>query len=759
MGFNELKISNNFIRVTITDLIQSFFNSKEFFNNNIIENKDNEILYDLESVESHKQFFSKFPVENALYEVGIKHKFKYKDINIVLSGRLDAYVKEEGILYELKIYERDLEELIYTGLINLFKMQLFIYAFILRKKKKSINRLKLILCSLNQNIIKEFEYHFEYKKIYREIKKLFSFLYDIYIFEISKKKYSNEEILFPYKEIRPIQNEIINTIIDSNKKLTFIEAPFASGKTAAVIYALAKRHNYPVIHFFTSRNFQKKQVYQEGINIGYKPIIRKAFIDNCSLHSFYCKREKCLKYDFPIYQYSILKNNGCPVFYDKLFYNLYDLIIADYNYLLFNALSKDGNIICVIDEYHSFLNRVSEFFSVKIKKIEIENIKKLVHLKYRKLEESFSKLFLTDEFSFNQYSSLNEIDDRYNQKDYKFFHFIDEIKKPLDPAFFDILLKINLDIYSFLRYNNDKDLDDFEKVIYPFYQKLRIIFELSRFDLVISYSKISNEKIFTYKNMKRILDNAFSKYKSIIGISATLEPKQLIYNTHDREQIFIYSKNIPKIIRTYIYANVETIYKKRDKNLYSISSIINKAILNENENNKIIDRAILLFFPSYEFIRLIEVFILNPLYDKIILSKEKLQFTSNTRIYSDEIDEIDKFFIDGKIHLIFLPYRSIIQEGANLNFKIAGGFFIGLPFRVPDNQYLTHSIIMEDNSQNSFEILSLFPALNDVLQSSGRIGRKKEMDNFIYFIGKEYTNEKIFETICDIYKDIKIINN
>ncbi|MEJ5273975.1 MAG: helicase C-terminal domain-containing protein, partial [Spirochaetota bacterium] len=193
---------------------------------------------------------------------------------------------------------------------------------------------------------------------------------------------------------------------------------------------------------------------------------------------------------------------------------------------------------------------------------------------------------------------------------------------------------------------------------------------------------------------------------------------------------------------------------------------IKDKIYEENNENLLLNRSILLFFPSYEFIGMVELFILDSIFDKIVLTKEIKTNNSSSRFFNGQINEIEDFFIDNKIHLIFVPYRSIIQEGANLNFDIAGGFFIGIPFRVPDNQYLTHSILINEYSNlsdeshnNSFEILSLFPALNDVLQSSGRIGRKRETDNFIYFIGKEFLNNKIYDSIIDCYSNVKILKS
>jgi len=755
MGFNDLRINIDSINVGITDLINSFFNAKEFFNNNIYENEDKIICSnDLDSIESHKQFFEKFPIKDGIYELPINYKFRYKNISICLNGRVDAYSEKQQTIYELKVTEKEINELIYNGNINLFKIQLFIYSYILYKKKYKINKLILIIASTNQKTIKEFVFDFELKKIYNQIKKLFPFLYDIYLFEISKRKNKKENPIFPYNEYKPIQKEIINNIFGSNSFITFVEAPFASGKTVAVLYGLARKYNFSQIHYFTSRNIQKMQVLEEGEKIGYKSIVRKSFSDSCVYSYIFCKNFNCKYYIFPMEKYSILKENGCPVIYQRLFYSMFDLIISDYNYLFYQALSRTKDTICVIDEYHSFLNRISDFFTISIKKEEIENIKSILFIKYKKLEKYFYDLFDTEELSFEE-------DEFPNNK-----YYIDEIKTNIQPEFIEILTTLISKINSFIKENSGKNLSEFETDIFPFYQKLKIILELSTFDIVISYSKSSKEKIFTYKSIKTILNKIFSGYKQVIGISATLEPKQLLYNVHDPDSFSLYSKNIPKKIRAYIIDNIETTYKNRGKNSYKIANIIKDKIYEENKENLLLNRSILLFFPSYEFIGMVELFILDSIFDKILLTKEIKTNNSSSRFFNGQINEIEDFFIDNKIHLIFVPYRSIIQEGANLNFDIAGGFFIGIPFRVPDNQYLTHSILINEYSNlsdespnNSFEILSLFPALNDVLQSSGRIGRKRETDNFIYFIGKEFLNNKIYDSIIDCYSNVKILKS
>lgn len=765
MGFNELKISEGSITVGITDLVNSFFNAKEFFGISLVEN-ENKITksLDLDSVESHKQFFGKFPINDGLYEIPIKHRFQYKKISINLNGRIDAYSKLNKTIYELKISEKNIDELVYNGSINLFKTQLFIYSYIFYKNRKEVEKLKLIIASTNKKVIKEFEYGFNEKEIYKEIKKLFPFLYDIYLFDISKSKNKKIDPIFPYKEFKPIQQDIIKNILNSQNFITFIEAPFASGKTSAVLYSVAKKYNFPQIHYFTSRNIQKNQVLDEGKRIGYKSILRKAFSESCLYSYLFCKSLDCKYYLYPTENYSILKENGCPVIYQRLFYTMYDLIIADYNYLFYRALSKTKDTICIIDEYHSFLSRISDFFTVSINKQEIEKIRHLTFTKYKKLNRYFKPLFESDEFSFEYKNIDNNDENPFTNINNRFY--IDEIKTPIDSNFFETLLAVIVNIHNFIKENNKKDLSDFENEIFPFYQKLKTILELFEFDIVMSYSRISNEKIFTYKSIKSILNKLFYGYKEVIGISATLEPKQLLYHVHDSSQFSIYSINIPKKIRTYIIDKIETTFKKREKNSPIIANLLNKTIIIENKDNKLINRSVLLFFASYEFIKMIDLFIINPLFDKIVLSKDFKSNNPSLRVYNGRIDEIKDFFINDKIHLLFMPYRSIIQEGANLNFDIAGGFFVGLPFRVPDNQYLTHSILMKEYlelsneySNNSFEILSLFPAINDVLQSSGRIGRDKEMDNFLYFIGKEFLNRKVYDNICDCYSDLRIIRS
>lgn len=752
MSFTDIKVFENSLSIGITDLIQSFTNAKEFFSNSIDEENDKSfITNDLDSIESHKQYFNKYPIVNAIYEIPVKHKFKYKNIDIILSGRIDAYDEKSGIVYELKIYEKSIENIVDSGIINLFKTQLFFYGYILKKRKKLVDKLKLIIGSISDSIIKEFEYNFDNKLIYSEIKKLFPFLYDIYLFESSKSKNINLKAKFPYEEIRLIQKQIINHIFESNKKLTFLEAPFASGKTAATLYGLANKYNFNQIHYFTSRNIQKQQVYDEGTKIGFKPIIRKSFKDSCSFSYSFCKKYGCKKYFYPIERYSILKNNGCPVIYQRLFYNMYDLVIADYNLLFFQALAKTDDTICVIDEYHSFLNRISDFFTISITKTEIDKVKELCFIKYKWLEKDIFELFDKQELNF---------DNLYYEIYSKSIGYIDEIKSTIDQDFIESIIRVIVKVYNYINQNCTKDLTEFENEIYPFFQKLKKILELSRFDMVVSYSKNSNEKIFTYKSIKPILNNLYSGYKAVFGISATLEPKQLIYFVHDTQNLAMYSEMTPKKIRTYIIENIETIYKKREKNLYLIANTIKRIINKENKENNLCDKSILIFFPSYDFISMVEPFIVGSSFDKIIIKKENRQTPAiSSRVYSGEMEKIRDFLVQNKIHLIFLPYRSIIQEGANLNFDIAGGIFVGLPFRVPDNQYLTHSVLMDEYYENSFDILSLFPALNDVLQSSGRIGRKEINDNFIYFIGKEFTDKKVIENIKDFYPDIEIIEN
>jgi len=781
MGIEKIKIEKENLSIGITDFISIINPSMGIEANEILKNNFSRFTENFENeLNSHKEYFKKYPISDARYEVPVKVKFRYKDIILTFFGRVDAYDEANGNVYELKIYELTEEQLYNKELIELFSFQLMMYGLSLSKEKRKVENLILIVVNSDKSKKLTFNYDFDREEVQKKIRKVFPFLYDIYLFEKERKKFNNRKANFPYENIKEIQTEIISQIQGSEKKITFIEAPFASGKTVATLYALVRKFNFPKIHYFTSKNVQKLQVADEAAKIGFCCIIRNSIEEKCYYKYSICRMKKCKFYRTPIEKYSIFREEDCKLIWEKTFTPAFDIVIADYNLMFYNSLPIDKNTICVIDEYHSFLSRLSDFFSITFLKDDIIKTEKLINEKYPALKADFYSLLFTDDFKVIYDETDFDID--------QYFYKNNSLKSNFDNEFLDAVSCFSS---KFLAYYNglpENKASNLVKDLYPFFHKLQLLLDLSQFDIISSYFPLENKKIFTYRDEKSLLNILFRNYNNIIGISATLEPKELIFSLHDTDSFSIYTTSEPRKIRAYIIKSYETVSKKRKENIYGIAHFIKERIKLENINNRSVDCAILLFFPSYRFIVETEMLINDSLFDKILYMKdeqigenngrlaaysslnenieksksinadiENYKYINNCKTYSGNATEIEKIFSNGKIHLLFVPYRSKIAEGANFGFNVIGGFCVGLPFRVPDSLYKTRSAMMDD-IYDPFALLSLFPAINDVLQSSGRVARNLESDSFLYFIGKEFTENGIMDKIRDYYENLSILD-
>ncbi|HQM89049.1 MAG TPA: hypothetical protein PLI56_02825, partial [Exilispira sp.] len=128
MGIEKIKIEKENLSIGITDFISIINPSMGIEANEILKNNFSRFTENFENeLNSHKEYFKKYPISDARYEVPVKVKFRYKDIILTFFGRVDAYDEANGNVYELKIYELTEEQLYNKELIELFSFQLMMY--------------------------------------------------------------------------------------------------------------------------------------------------------------------------------------------------------------------------------------------------------------------------------------------------------------------------------------------------------------------------------------------------------------------------------------------------------------------------------------------------------------------------------------------------------------------------------------------------------------------------------------------------------
>lgn len=773
-------------------------------------------------------------------------------------------------------------------LIN-FKFQLFTYGYIFNKIYNLKGRYSLVLILFDPVTKEQISLSFnpDYRKFVQILKKRLIFFFKIKKFE--SKKFKNE-FLFPYNNINDIQRNILNNLTENNKKFQFIEAPFGSGKTTIILFSILKKFDkkIPKIIYLTSKNIQKNQIKEEAKKYNLNCIVLKSIESECMNKLPYCIKKRCKYYPknisiIDIYQFDSLinqynehknhnknyvdnyiidnknkhtndyinnyinnylinnknknkykndyinnnqnnyfnniLNNFCIIPFRNYYYKFYDIIIADYNYLFFNNFTNIKNqtrngIIIVIDEFHSFLKRLKGFFTIKISKNEIEQWINNIYTYFPYFpSELLNNLFENQFFNFNtEYNKFDEENFTFNFEDIelalqKIFHFFENIK---EETFIDI----------------------YKNLIFPLLKKIEIILLISKFELK-SATYTNGKKIITYKNIKKMFNYLTSEAKMVIGISATLNPKNQIYELIDNDKINIISINEKKQINVFIKKGIETTFKKRK---YYYSRICNFIL-----NNTINEGIYLIFLPSYKFIYEIEIFFYGTTINKIVFKKpynynchdnsynnnpnihinNNINNTNNNSIKYDnynihsnnnncfnhnnylnynnynnfnnyniynsynnnysniiipkmnnfenyqinDLNFIKNSIIEGKKNFIFIPYNSILSEGVNIDFHINSIFCVGLPYPVIEEKYITHYQILKEEEKNPYKILSLFPAINEILQVSGRIGRyninnkiKNHADQAIYFIGNDFLKPEVYENIENYYSCIKIID-
>ncbi len=714
--------NTNTIELSVTELANFFLNNDliSFSEGNIAGIK-NHRDFNIELLDTNINFLEK--------EFSINHQFTLNDINIRLNGRIDFIDFKYNKIYELKtVNQIDFDDFKIEKADNyIFQNELYSFMYF---KKENIFLSPELLITTNGANLKKIKITNSIDTITKKVSKYLKLLIKIYNF---RKNLLYKNFRFPFKVQNEFQDFMHNEINQYLSKVHFIEAPFGSGKTIGTIFPILKMYQKQDIQFFflTSRNSQKKNIEKDVNLLGLNPLVIPPVKELCKYKLDLCRLHKCKYYTSNRYElisnFFNKKTNKCPYLENRALAKIYPFCIADYNHLLYSTIkpyTKNG--ILIIDEFHSFIKRFKAFTTISLTDIMIKNLEEILNKKGKnQYQEDFEQL----------HKFIDSNQEEYN-------HFLDKTETSFGDDLLEFINTITYDL------NNNSNIEFLQNVMPKIMESLRLFESLGQiltYEHKIAAFPRKQKKIITLENLFHYFNDMIKSYSMVKGLSATLKPRELIYQIAPYSKISSISTKRP--IKATINPKFDTISAKRKFHYLDIAKYIEKIISTEPQN-------VLVFFNSYKFLESVLVFILSKSINKII-------YKSGMSI--DQLaEQIDKRMTN----LISIPYNSILSEGINLPIKLDKLICVGFPFASPDDTYQVHKAILEEKNQNSFNLLSLFPALNETLQASGRIGRKvlnqgnssqkKLKKQEVFFISKSFTNTKVLNTIYDSYENVII---
>ena len=687
-------------------------------------------------------------------EVSIKTLIPYGDFNIQIEGRADGIIERENIknvpdgepavtVDEIKGVLRDLSHIERPVTVHLAQAKCYacIYA-----EQHDLDRIgvQMTYCHLDTEEIRRFSY--VYSK--QELKVWFDELVDQYEkwarFQIEWKKQrdcSIRDLEFPFvyrTGQRDVAAAVYRTIL--RKKKLFIQAPTGVGKTISTVFPAVKAVGEGLgqkIFYLTAKTITRTVAEQafrtlQDQGLCMKVITLTAKEKICFCEEAVCNPDACLyaKGHFDRVNDAVFdiltsgneinrkavedqarKYRVCPFEFSLDISTWVDAVICDYNYVFdptahlkrFFSEGSSADNIFLIDEAHNLVERGREMYSAVLYKEELLEVKRLIRTDAPALAEkldSVNRMFLALKKECEDYQILDSV----SHIALKLMNLLTEMETFLEKFPDEEKRERVLDLYFQVRsFVSIHDIMDENYVVYCELQKD------GRF-MVKLFCVNPAENLQTYLEYGT----------AAVLFSATLLPihyyKKLLSVESDDYAIYAETSFSKENRLLLIGRDVSTRYTMRGANMYGrIASYIIRMAEGKKGNY-------MAFFPSYK--------VMQDVYTCFIQQAEEIDTVIQSQYMSEQEREefLSGFDAERDRSLVgFCVMGGIFSEGIDLTEdRLIGAVIVGtgLPQVCNDREIVKK--YFEERGLAGFDYAYLYPGMNKVLQSAGRVIRTEK---------------------------------
>ena len=740
---------NNIIRISVRNLIEFVLRSGD------IDNSFMSTSRALEGILAHQKVQKSYGQEYSP-EITLKHSFSYKGYLLEIEGRVDGIIRleDEIIIDEIKSTNKNLEEIEED------------YNHLHWAQAKSYGYIYALQNGLDSIFIQLSYFHLESEEL-KIIKRNFSFVeLEVYFIDIidryikwAKLTFDWTEIRdnsiididFPFKDYRKGQRELAVAAYKTMKegKNLFAQAPTGIGKTMSTLFPAIKSIGEGAsskIFYLTAKTITREipiksieLLMDNGLRA--KTLVITAKDKICPKDEVKCNPRDCsyakghydrvndaimdlFKNEDMVSRDVILeyteKHHVCPFEFSLDIALWADVVICDYNYVFdpqvylkrfFDGMARD--YVFLIDEAHNLVDRSREMFSAEIDKADFLDLRDIFKDKYPTLYKAVNKCN----------SIMNKIKkevgvDNYYQKD------------EITDLYYPIRRIISL-MEAWLIH--EKEHEDYEKVI-DFYFKLSTYIKISEFydeHYVTSVEVLDRAMLIKLYcvDSSYLLNQSLARAKSGIFFSATLTPLEyhmdLLGGNKDDYYIRLSSPFSRDKLNIMIRDNISTRYKDRDRSYLDLVESIETFVSSYRGNYFI-------FFPSYSYMTSIyEIFLdRNPNLNTVIQEAKMTEL---------EREEFLKRFDEEDNLIAFVVMGGIFSEGIDLvGEKLIGAVVVGVGLpQICFERDIIRDYFKEKQSLG-FEYAYMYPGMNKILQSAGRVIRSEEDRGAILLIDDRF---------------------
>lgn len=680
---------------------------------------------------------------NYTAEVPLKIQMPCDGFVLQIEGRADGVLKDDGkvLIDEIKGILRSLEHLEAPVPVHLAQAKCYAYIYAVQNSLKCID-VQMTYCQMETEEIRRFCQEFEFQELQTWFQDLVTQYEKWAKFEIEWRNVRNDSIRqiefpFPYREgQRDLVASVYRTIL--RKKKLFIQAPTGVGKTMATVFPAVRAVGEGLgekIFYLTAKTIMRTVAEQAFSLLKEKGLLYKTITLTAKEKICFCEEAECNPDACPYAKghfdrvndavFDLITHSGdwsrevlekqakkhmvCPFEMSLDVSNWADAVICDYNYAFdpqahlkrFFSESGKGEYLFLIDEAHNLVERGREMYSASLYKEDLLEVRKLVKAEDPKLAKGLSECnqqFLELKRECEHYQILKSV----SHIALKLMNVLSKLEDYLEECKDAEKKKRVLDFYFAVRsFLNIHDIMDENYVIFS------EMMEDGRFQI----------KLFCV-NPAVNLQNYLEQGNSTIFFSATLLPvhyyKKLLSVEKDDYAVYAHSSFPQENKFLFIGTDVSTRYTRRGESTYQRFARYIAVMAEQKKGNY------MAFFPSYRFLEEVHTCFLE------CVDHEVDSICQVSYMDEEQREEfLEEFEQEREKSLVaFCVMGGIFSEGIDLtDDKLIGAVIAGtgLPQVCTEREILKQYFNVAD--MDGFDYAYLYPGMNKVLQSAGRVIR------------------------------------
>lgn len=695
---------------------------------------------------------------NYTAEVPLKIQMPCDGFVLQIEGRADGVLKDDGkvLIDEIKGILRSLEHLEAPVPVHLAQAKCYAYIYAVQNSLKCID-VQMTYCQMETEEIRRFCQEFEFQELQTWFQDLVTQYEKWAKFEIEWRNVRNDSIRqiefpFPYREgQRDLVVSVYRTIL--RKKKLFIQAPTGVGKTMATVFPAVRAVGEGLgekIFYLTAKTITRTVAEQAFSLLKEKGLLYKTITLTAKEKICFCEEAECNPDACPYAKghfdrvndavFDLITHSGdwsrevleeqakkhmvCPFEMSLDVSNWADAVICDYNYAFdpqahlkrFFSESGKGEYLFLIDEAHNLVERGREMYSASLYKEDLLEVRKLVKAEDPKLAKGLSECnqqFLELKRECEHYQILKSV----SHIALKLMNVLSKLEDYLEECKDAEKKKRVLDFYFAVRsFLNIHDIMDENYVIFS------EMMEDGRFQI----------KLFCV-NPAVNLQNYLEQGNSTIFFSATLLPvhyyKKLLSVEKDDYAVYAHSSFPQENKFLFIGTDVSTRYTRRGESTYQRFARYIAVMAEQKKGNY------MAFFPSYRFLEEVHTCFLE------CVDHEVDSICQVSYMDEEQREEfLEEFEQEREKSLVaFCVMGGIFSEGIDLtDDKLIGAVIAGtgLPQVCTEREILKQYFNAAD--MDGFDYAYLYPGMNKVLQSAGRVIRTESDRGVILLLNDRF---------------------